>query len=210
MAAAGGLAAAGVVARHDDRTIAALLALGARFDRDGTGQLALGREAAHGRARILHRPAGTMATGGIGHVYRHTTNPAENTGDGLAMAVRAGARLADLEFVQFHPTALDVGADPMPLLTEALRGAGATLVDELGRRLMTDRRCRRSGPRFACDARVAFRRGGPVPTALRTVSTTGSIRGASRCRRPRTTTWAAWRWTRMAARVCPDCGPVGK
>ena len=77
-----------------------------------------------------------LATGGIGQAYRHTTNPPENTGDGLAMAARVGARLADLEFVQFHPTALDVGADPMPLLTEALRGAGATLVDDRGRRFM--------------------------------------------------------------------------
>lgn len=185
--------------------IAALLALGTRFDRRADGQLALGREAAHGHARILHADgdatgaevvralreavqaspsvevfehafacdlvteqgrvvgalarhtdgaettddsgghlvlhlarAVVLATGGIGHVYAHTTNPPENTGDGLAMAARAGARLADLEFVQFHPTALDVGIDPMPLLTEALRGAGATLVDEAGRRFMSD------------------------------------------------------------------------
>jgi len=77
-----------------------------------------------------------LATGGLGHVYARTTNPPEARGDGLALAWRAGARLADLEFVQFHPTALDVGADPMPLLTEALRGAGAVLVDERGERLL--------------------------------------------------------------------------
>ncbi|HXK08782.1 MAG TPA: L-aspartate oxidase [Vicinamibacteria bacterium] len=88
-------------------------------------------------ATVLHRArAVVLATGGIGRVYARTTNPPEATGDGLALAWRAGARLADLEFVQFHPTALDVGADPMPLLTEALRGAGATLVDGDGRRLM--------------------------------------------------------------------------
>ena len=77
-----------------------------------------------------------LATGGLGHVYARTTNPGEARGDGLALAWRAGARLADLEFVQFHPTALDAGSDPMPLLTEALRGAGAVLVDERGERLL--------------------------------------------------------------------------
>ena len=90
-------------------------------------------------ALVLHRArAVVLATGGIGQVFARTTNPPEATGDGLALAWRAGARLADLEFVQFHPTALDVGADPMPLLTEALRGAGATLVDADGRRLLAD------------------------------------------------------------------------
>ncbi len=82
---------------------------------------------------VLHRASCVvLATGGLGRVYSRTTNPAEATGDGLALAWRAGARLADLEFVQFHPTALDVGEDPLPLLTEALRGAGARLVDEAG------------------------------------------------------------------------------
>jgi L-aspartate oxidase len=79
-----------------------------------------------------------LATGGIGRLFSHTTNPVEATGDGLAMAARAGARLADLEFVQFHPTALAIGADPMPLLTEALRGRGAVVVDEQGRRFLWD------------------------------------------------------------------------
>lgn len=82
-----------------------------------------------------------LATGGIGALWRHTTNPAEATGDGLAMAARAGADLANLEFVQFHPTALavgdDAGAASLPLLTEALRGAGAHLLDGDGRRFMT-------------------------------------------------------------------------
>jgi L-aspartate oxidase len=83
-------------------------------------------------------PAVVFATGGIGQIYSHTTNPAEATGDGLAMAARAGARLADLEMVQFHPTALAAGADPMPLVTEALRGAGAFIVDAHGRRFLFD------------------------------------------------------------------------
>lgn len=88
---------------------------------------------------VLHRsPAVVLATGGFGQLYNHTTNPLENTGDGLALAARAGAHLADLEFVQFHPTAIDVGADPLPLATEALRGEGAVLVDETGRRFMKE------------------------------------------------------------------------
>jgi len=81
-----------------------------------------------------------LATGGIGMTWWRTSNPIESTGDGLAMAARAGAKLADLEFVQFHPTALAVknetnGAS-LPLLTEALRGAGALLLDESGYRFM--------------------------------------------------------------------------
>jgi L-aspartate oxidase len=77
-----------------------------------------------------------MATGGLGGLYLHTTNPSGAIGQGLAMAARAGAALADLEFVQFHPTALDVGLDPMPLVSEAVRGEGATLIDEHGVRFM--------------------------------------------------------------------------
>ncbi|HXO22893.1 MAG TPA: L-aspartate oxidase, partial [Thermoanaerobaculia bacterium] len=176
------------------RRVARLLELGARFDRDAAGALALGREAAHSRRRILHAhgdatgaeivhtlvgavgrapevrvmegafaldlalrdgavcgvvavhadgrrllhlaPAVVLATGGSGRLFLHTTNPPEATADGLAMAARAGARLTDLEFVQFHPTALAAGADPMPLLTEALRGEGAVLVDGAGRRFL--------------------------------------------------------------------------
>jgi L-aspartate oxidase len=77
-----------------------------------------------------------IATGGLGGLYLHTTNPAGATGQGLVLAARAGAALADLEFVQFHPTALDVGLDPMPLVSEAVRGEGATLIDEAGARFM--------------------------------------------------------------------------
>jgi L-aspartate oxidase len=180
--------------------IARLLALGTRFDRradsDGGG-LALGREAAHSRRRILHAngdatgaeimraltraawrahhldvfentfawdlvvengrvagltalgangeallfraPAVVLATGGLGRLYSRTTNPDAVTGDGLGMAGRAGARLVDVEMVQFHPTALAApGADPLPLLTEALRGEGAVLIDGSGHRFMLD------------------------------------------------------------------------
>ena len=80
-----------------------------------------------------------LATGGIGHLYAVTTNPAEASGLGLAIAARAGAMIADPEFVQFHPTAIMVGHDPAPLATEALRGEGATLINDKGERFMPAR-----------------------------------------------------------------------
>ncbi|HRC85549.1 MAG TPA: L-aspartate oxidase [Thermoanaerobaculia bacterium] len=199
LAVSGGLgdpAVAELLAREGKERVARLLELGVAFDREPGGDLALGREAAHSRRRILHahgdstgaemvraltaavvqapeirpfagcfvedlaqvgnrvvgvvarHPEGTLAlhlgravilaTGGIGRAYLHTTNPLESTGDGLAMAARAGARLTDLEMVQFHPTALATGADPMPLVTEALRGEGAWLLDSAGHRFMLD------------------------------------------------------------------------
>ncbi|HVX88038.1 MAG TPA: L-aspartate oxidase, partial [Gemmatimonadales bacterium] len=76
-----------------------------------------------------------LATGGVGQLFAVTTNPLVATGDGWALAFEAGAELEDLEYLQFHPTALKLeGANPAPLLTEALRGAGAHLVDEKGTR----------------------------------------------------------------------------
>ena len=77
-----------------------------------------------------------LATGGIGSIYAYTTNPRDVYGEGISLAATAGAELVDLEFVQFHPTALDIGLDPNPLLTEAIRGEGATLVDENNNRFM--------------------------------------------------------------------------
>ncbi|MEM1317745.1 MAG: L-aspartate oxidase [Pseudomonadota bacterium] len=77
-----------------------------------------------------------MAAGGVGHLYSVTTNPSEARGGGIGMAARAGAILADMEFVQFHPTAINVGKDPAPLATEALRGHGCTLVNDAGERFM--------------------------------------------------------------------------
>ena len=79
-----------------------------------------------------------FATGGIGGLFEHTTNPLSSRGQGLALAHRAGATLRDIEMVQFHPTALDVGIDPMPLVSEAVRGEGAILVDEHGQRIIDD------------------------------------------------------------------------
>jgi L-aspartate oxidase len=94
---------------------------------------------AHGRDGTLRdflSPAVVLATGGIGHLYRVTTNPNEACGVGLAIAARAGALVADAEFVQFHPTAIDIGVDPAPLATESLRGEGAIIVDRHGHRFM--------------------------------------------------------------------------
>jgi L-aspartate oxidase len=96
-------------------------------------------------AQVLHENGNTsvvrakvvlLATGGAGHVFSDTTNPPVATGDGVAMAYRAGAAVADLEFVQFHPTALKVAGQPRFLLSEALRGEGARLLNATGERFM--------------------------------------------------------------------------
>ena len=79
-----------------------------------------------------------LASGGLGGLFAVSTNPREARGHGLAVAARAGAVIADPEFVQFHPTAIDIGRDPAPLATEAIRGEGATLVNMTGRRFMPD------------------------------------------------------------------------
>ncbi len=174
-----------------------LLRLGVRFDKGQNGALALGLEAAHSRARILHAngdqtgaeimralmervratpsitvvdavarrilldDAGVcgvlvergdetmaleamvlendrvlLATGGIGGLFTHTTNPAGAIGHGLMLAQDAGAALADLEFIQFHPTALDVPGNSLPLISEAVRGEAARFVDETGAHFM--------------------------------------------------------------------------
>ena len=185
-----------LLATSASNRIAWLRDLGAQFDTNDDGQLSLGREAGHGRRRIVHaggdatgaeimramrqatlqRPdigliphtrlvdlirsddgvAGVLtrtdmgrtvahlgsgialATGGVGGVYARSTNPADVTGTGLAAAARLGVRLADLEFVQFHPTALASIDHPAPLISEALRGDGAVLIDESGTRFMLD------------------------------------------------------------------------
>jgi L-aspartate oxidase len=105
----------------------------ARSDGRIVGVLALDGE---GRRVLYLSPSIILATGGACRIYSRTTNPPEATGDGIAIAARAGAELADMEFVQFHPTALDAGLDPLPLLTEALRGEGAILVNKDGGRFM--------------------------------------------------------------------------
>jgi L-aspartate oxidase len=95
------------------------------------GRLAGRRDPVFFRARAV-----VLAAGGVGHLYAVTTNPPEARGDGIAMAARAGAVIADAEFVQFHPTAIAVGRDPAPLATESLRGAGCVVIDETGERFL--------------------------------------------------------------------------
>ncbi|MGC8792487.1 MAG: L-aspartate oxidase [Bryobacteraceae bacterium] len=183
-----------LLVRSAPAAISELIEWGAQFDREDS-RLALGREGAHSRRRILHaqgdstgseiartlyRKASSLptvhfqsfsavtdllvadgevagvvicdaasrrsvpiyaravllATGGLGRVFRVTTNPDVATGDGIAAAYRAGAELSDLEFVQFHPTALHLEGAPPFLLSEALRGEGATLINREGERFM--------------------------------------------------------------------------
>ncbi|MFB7860374.1 MULTISPECIES: L-aspartate oxidase [unclassified Streptomyces] len=96
-------------------------------------------EGQHDGVGAVHAPAVVLATGGMGQVFSATTNPAVSTGDGVALALRAGAEVSDLEFVQFHPTVLFLGADSegqQPLVSEAVRGEGAHLVDADGVRFM--------------------------------------------------------------------------
>ncbi|MFS4580825.1 L-aspartate oxidase [Phaeobacter sp. C3_T13_0] len=85
---------------------------------------------------LIHAPAILLAGGGSGGLFAHTTNPPRIRGQVIGFAARAGARIADPEFVQFHPTAFDIGEDPAPLATEALRGDGATLINKNGIRFM--------------------------------------------------------------------------
>ena len=89
-----------------------------------------------GSLETVHARAVLLATGGLGSVFRNTTNPDVATGDGVAMAYRAGAEISDLEFVQFHPTALHVEGAPRFLISEALRGEGARLINARGERFM--------------------------------------------------------------------------
>ena len=87
---------------------------------------------------VIHAPAVILATGGLGHLYAATTNPSGSTGDGIALALRAGVAVSDLEFIQFHPTMLFDGSagGRRPLITEAIRGEGAILVDAQGDSVM--------------------------------------------------------------------------
>jgi L-aspartate oxidase len=89
-----------------------------------------------GRPRLARARAVVLASGGAGQLFAETTNPPLSTGDGIAAALRAGAVLADMEFVQFHPTALHTDGDPRPLISEAMRGEGAVLRDLDGEPVM--------------------------------------------------------------------------
>lgn len=114
-----------------------------------------------------------LVTGGVGALWQHTTNPSTAFGQGIALAVRAGAKLRDMEFLQFHPTGINAGIDPTPLASEAVRGEGATLIDETGNRFMENELASRDvvtrsiwehmskGHRIFLDARKAV--GGKFP-----------------------------------------------
>ena len=91
-----------------------------------------------GETRIVWGGAVVLATGGAARLFRESTNPAVTTGDGIAMAYRAGARIRDMEFMQFHPTVLYVPGAPRKLITEAARGEGAQILDQRGRRFLHD------------------------------------------------------------------------
>ncbi len=188
-------AAVRVLVDEGPRRVHELISLGAVFDRDAQGELALAREGGHSEPRIVHAGGAAtgaeveralvaaarataadvrehtfavdlivaggrcrgitawdqrgnpveirarhtlVATGGAGQLFAVTTNPSEATGDGIAMAARAGAVLADVEFVQFHPTALHHPQMPRPLLSEALRGHGALLRDRDGNQFVDE------------------------------------------------------------------------
>ncbi|MEA2825681.1 MAG: L-aspartate oxidase [Actinomycetota bacterium] len=189
------VAAARLLVDEGPARVQNLIALGAVFDRDAHGQLALAREGGHSVPRVVHAggaatgveieralveavqataasvmegwfaiqlivengrcqgvvaldPSGAthqvrarhtlLATGGFGQLYAVTTNPPQATGDGVAMALRAGVTVADMEFVQFHPTALHHPQVPRPLLSEALRGHGALVRDATGERFVDE------------------------------------------------------------------------
>ena len=126
------------------RILARCVVLDALIDDQGSvGGVLAGLPGDDGALRVgtVTARAVILATGGFGQAYATTTNPAGLTGDGLALAARAGAELRDLEFVQFHPTVLwqESARGQCPLITEALRGAGAVLVDVAGRPVMAGR-----------------------------------------------------------------------
>ena len=133
---------AAVVAAGDIEVIEHALALDLLLDDAGAAcgvTLHVLGEGARDGVGALRARAVVLAAGGLGQVYASTTNPAVSTGDGLGLALRAGAAVADVEFVQFHPTALWTGAGAtgrQPLVTEALRGEGAILVDSRGALVM--------------------------------------------------------------------------
>jgi L-aspartate oxidase len=104
---------------------------------EGRCRGALVWNAQHGRTFIWAKQT-ILCTGGAGQIYRETTNPDVATGDGHALAYRAGAELRDMEFMQFHPTVLYIAGGSRSLITEAMRGEGARLIDSTGRRFMPD------------------------------------------------------------------------
>lgn len=121
------------------QVIEGLMAVGLAVEEGRVTGVRLMRAAPEGSGLfVLRTPAVLLAGGGAGGLYALTTNPPRIRGQALGLAARAGATVADAEFVQFHPTALDCGEDPAPLATEALRGEGAHLINRDGHRFMPE------------------------------------------------------------------------
>ena len=293
LAAGDGLSDAAIVDRFTraaPAAIARLERLGVRFDRMPGGAFALGLEAAHSRARIVHAggdgagrelmraliaaarstrsidilegfearrlivednsvrgliavgAAGpalfatdkvVIATGVIGGLYDESTNPRSSFGQGVALAARAGAVLADMHYVQFPPTALDVARRPMPLVSEAVRGEGARLIDETGERFTRRARPARNrlhvtswrgrsarpgragGHRVFLDARKAigtrFATRFPIIAAACRADGVDPAREPIPVKNPRSTTiWAASPWTPRDGAPSRGSGPAAK
>ena len=117
-----------------DHAVVAALAV----DGQGTVTGVMARNLLDGSAESYTAARVVLATGGAGHLYSHTTNPDVATGDGIVLAFEAGAEVMDLEFYQFHPTALRLDGQPPFLISEAVRGEGAVLLGRDGRRFMPD------------------------------------------------------------------------
>ncbi|WP_420327166.1 L-aspartate oxidase [Mameliella sp.] len=125
--------------------------------------------------RLLSTSQVVMATGGLGGLYDASTNPVGNYGQGVMLAARAGAKLSDMEFVQFHPTALDARGTPLGLISEAVRGEGAVLINEGGKRFMADTPGAELAPRDVVARAIAAQiaRGGRVYLDARPALGTG-------------------------------------
>ena len=173
------------------------------------------RAAVNGRAVEISADATVLATGGCGQVYRYTTNPLVATGDGYAIAHRAGAQLADMEFVQFHPTALDTAENPLALISEAVRGEGAQLLNAKLERFMPARHADAElAPRDVV-ARAIFReqqRTGRVWLDARTLGGTPGTdrRTTGALRRPISGDLRALHGTRDRSGARPDPGHAGR
>ncbi|MDD3927312.1 MAG: L-aspartate oxidase, partial [bacterium] len=124
------------IRQHDNITVLPMTMAVDLLTNDGRCCGLIAVDTSSGEARVYTAGSVVIASGGAGHIYRRTTNPNVSTGDGAAMAFRAGAQLADLEFFQFHPTALFLPRAPMFLISEAVRGEGGILRNVRGERFM--------------------------------------------------------------------------
>ncbi|TGP50599.1 FAD-binding protein, partial [bacterium M00.F.Ca.ET.229.01.1.1] len=108
------------------------------FDEEGACRGVLALDMSDGTLHLFRAQGVVLATGGYGRAYFSATSAHTCTGDGGGLAMRAGIAMQDMEFVQFHPTALEGPRRPMPLVSEAVRGEGAVLIDETGERFLAE------------------------------------------------------------------------